>query len=174
MLKFCIKVILILLLPFILIYSQKTSNISVLISANLCKEQYIQLPGNLNFDKINLKNSSTMISKTPYEGIKIRIVGHADEKIVLTYSSIDINNFQWVSQNEGTKGIIQYTPSIECTFTNSSYSRPISLKSGSSCILPNNEGEGLVYLWIGGKIKVAGKQPAGNYSGVFKITISYE
>jgi Domain of unknown function (DUF4402) len=174
MLKFWSRVTFIILLPFILIYSQKTSSISVLISANLTKEQNIQLPANLIFDKINSASSPSIIKRTPDEGIRIRIAGHPDEKIVLTYSSIDINNFQWISENVGAKGIIQYTPSIECTFTNSSYKKPIPLKSGSSCILPNNDGEGLVYLWIGGKIKIADKQPAGNYSGVFKITISYE
>ena len=174
MFKFCIKLFLIVLLPLALNYSQKKSNISVLISANLTKEKYIQLPGNLNFDKIDITHNAKVISRTPGKGIKIKIAGYPDKKIVLTYSSIDINNFQWASQNDSEKGTLSFTPDIECSLTNNSNSKPISLKSGCSCTLPDFDGDGILYLWIGGKIKLAENQPGGNYFGIFKINISYE
>jgi hypothetical protein len=174
MLRFWSKVFLVVLIPFISNYSQKSSDLTVLITANLTKEQGMELPGNLNFDQIDLANSSSVISRTPNKGIKIKIVGRPDKKIVLKYSSIDINNFQWASQNEGEKGTISFTPNIECTFSSPSYSKPLSLKSGSSYSLPNFDGNGLLYIWIGGKIKIDDNQPPGNYAGILQIKISYE
>ncbi|MGA9295237.1 MAG: DUF4402 domain-containing protein [Ignavibacteriaceae bacterium] len=172
--RFCIKAALIVLLPITVNFSQKISDISVLISANLTKEQYIQLPGNLNFDKINSTHSSGIISRDPDKGIKVKIEGRPDKSIVLTYSPIKINNFQWASENDRAKGTISFTPEIECTYTNSHYSKPVILKSGSSFIFPDDGRDGLLCLWIGGKIQIAGKQPPGNYSGIFQIKVSYE
>jgi hypothetical protein len=172
--KFTFKILLLLVVPVTFIYSQSSGNAVAVVSAKLIKGLGTQsIGGNLNFGDIVLTNSSSTIYKNPDEGMEIKISGHPEKNIILTYQPIEINNSQWVAVNGGEEGALSFTPEIEHTSGNASYTNASPVVSGGTYTLQNSDGEGIMYIWIGGNIQINDNQPAGNYSGVFQINISY-
>lgn len=172
--KLLIKVLLIIVIPFSFNYSQKSSNAMAVVSAKLVKGLGTQtISGDLNFGDIVLSGSGSTVNKNPGEGMEIKITGHPGKNILMTFSPLEIDNYEWVSQNGGENGTLTFTPNIEQTSNNASYINAVQVISGNSYTLPNINGEGGLYIWVGGNVQINDNQPAGNYSGTFQINISY-
>ena len=171
--KSFLKILLIVAIFFPFIYCQQSNAVAV-VSVQLIKGLGTQtVGGNLNFGSIVLSGSSSTVNKNPGDGIELRLSGHPDKNIILTYQPAEISNFQWVSQNGGEESTLTFTPEIEQTSGNSTYTNAVPVISGDSYTLQNSDGEGIMFIWVGGNIQISDNQPAGNYSGTFQINISY-
>ena len=172
--KILLTALLFLIIPFSFSYSQKSSNAVAVVSAHLIKGLGTQtIAGNLNFGEIVLSNPGKTVNKNPVEGMEIKISGEPEKNITMTFEPMEISNIQWVSQNGGEEGAIVFTPNVEQTSSNASYINAVPVISGNSYTLPNSDGQGEMYIWVGGNIRITDNQPAGNYSGTFQINISY-
>lgn len=121
---------------------------------------------NLDFGEIILTGSSFTASVAPQNGADFRITGHPERGVTITYSSITLDNSQWVNLYGGTVGQITFTPYIirdDNTI----------ILSGNSYILSNDLLGGTLRMFIGGSIDIAAIQPHGDYTGIFAITVSY-
>lgn len=155
-------------------FAQSSAGASAAVTAKLYKGLGAELiNGTLSFGDIILYGTAAQFSKNPNEGIIIKVNGHPEKDVVVSYSSANINNFQWASETGGEEGLISFTPQVEHTSSSSSYNNPVSVVSGNSYMLPNTAGEGNLYLWVGGEIAINNNQPPGDYTGTFLINISY-
>ena len=172
--KYSFKILLLVILPSFYIYAQNSNNAMAVVSARLIKGISTEtISGDLNFGEIAVSNSNTTVNKNPDEGMEIKISGEPEKNIIMTFEPIEINNSQWVSQNGGEEGAIIFTPDIEQTSGSIAYLNASPVISGNSYTLPNSNGEGEIYIWIGGNIRINDNQPVGNYAGTFQINISY-
>jgi len=143
-------------------------------SVNMIKPLAITaIGGEIDFSEIILTGTPRNIVLSPQNGKIFKVEGHPNRNIIITFSSQPLTNSQWVSNFGGTIGTINFSPSVVHTGANSSYSNPISITSGSSITLPNSQGIGNLYIWVGGSISIAANQPHGDYIGTFNLTVSY-
>jgi hypothetical protein len=157
----------ILITSFILGQSGETAsaNISITIVKPL---QIDQIKGDLSFGEFVLGSVSTKLAKTPNDGILFEVSGHEGRNVVIDYQNAILNN-----QNISENSTIQFRPEINTTFNSQNYSNATSVAKGSSYQLANNNGDGILYLWVGGEMDIDSKLPSGNYSGEFAVTVSY-
>lgn len=155
------------------IISQITTS-SMQASVNMIKPLSItSLGGEIDFREIILIGTTHTISLSPQNGKIFRIEGHPNRNIIITFNSQPLTNTAWVSNYGGTIGTINFNPNVVHTWSNSTYTNPISVSSGNSVTLPNSQGIGLLFLWVGGSITISENQPHGDYVGTFNLTVSY-
>lgn len=143
-------------------------------SVNMIKPiSIISLKNEINFGEIILTGSAFARTLSPSSGAVFKIEGHPNRNVIISFNSTNLSNAQWVSQNGGTVGTLIYVPDVVHTSSSSSYQNPFPVTSGSSYILVNSGGIGVLYLWIGGRIDVNANQPIGDYQGTINITVSY-
>ncbi len=133
----------------------------------------ISIKNNIDFGEIILTGSAFVRTLSPSSGAVFRIEGHPNRNVTISFNSTNLSNAQWVSQNGGTVGTLSYVPDVVHTGSSSIYQNPFPVTSGSSYLLVNSGGIGVLYLWIGGRINVDSNQPIGDYQGTINITVSY-
>jgi hypothetical protein len=146
-------------------------------TANVIRGIAISSSGNssLSFGQIVLTPVNQNRSVANNLGLKFLCTGEPGKMISVTYdNSVTLNNSAWVIQYGGSNGTLTFTPNT-ATHTGSSgtYSSPVPLTSGSSVTLPNLNGVGTLYLWVGGGVSIPANQPIGDYEGTFNINIAY-
>ncbi|MCF6268514.1 MAG: DUF4402 domain-containing protein [Melioribacteraceae bacterium] len=168
------KVIAVLLLSNILVCSialgqsngTTTANVSITIVKAL---QVNQIQGDLAFGNLVQSGVSTKVERTPDKGILFEVSGSAGRNIVVDYQNTLLNN-QSVETNNNS---IQFIPEVNHTYSNSNYNNPKTVLSGGSYQLSEKDGDGYLYLWIGGEMNINSELPSGSYSGAFAVTVSY-
>lgn len=147
------------------LWGQNNYQCSAYITANLVKGLSTQLiKPNLDFGETILDGNTFVVNKDPQMGINIKISGHPQKNIILNYSPATLT---CKSDN------LEFTPDVRHTYADPVYSDPVVVSNGSSLLLKNIHGEGVLFLWIGGDINIKKNQLAGDYSGSFLITVSY-
>ena len=129
--------------------------------------------GDLNFGEINQTGSASNLSISPSEGLLFEVNGSPGKNVFVNYSYVTLNNEQWTNSIGGEKGLMKFSPKVEHTKANMNYSDATQISSGNAYSLHESSGDGLLYLWVGGKIHIAQSQPLGNYEGQFSVTVSY-
>lgn len=162
---------------FILIQISLAQNIfssSATASVNMIKPLSITaLNSTIDFGEIILSGSSFIKNLEPSQGAIFRVEGHPNRNVIISYSYTTMSNAQWVSQYGGTLGSLNFYPDVVHTGASSTYQNPVPIINGGSYQLVNSGGIGLLYVWVGGSIKIFSDQPAGDYSGTFNIMVSY-
>lgn len=130
----------------------------------------------LNFGDIYSSGSTQIQTISNQNGQKFLVQGNPGNNVIITFNtSVTLDNSLWVAQYGGTSGTMQFTlnPLPVHTLANSNYVNPVTISSGSSVVLTNVSGVGVLYVWAGGQLTVNANQPAGDYNGVFNINVSY-
>ncbi len=155
-------------------YAQSSASATATVLAQLKKGLSVSLiGGNLNFGEIILNGSPQSPSISPSSGANFRIMGHPNKNIVISFSSVTLDNTSWVSTNGGTNGTMVFSPVVKHTGSSTTYQSPTDVTSGNSYTLVNVSGDGYLYLWVGGSLSIAANQPHGDYTGTFSITVAY-
>ena len=157
----------ILVTSFVLGQSGKTAsaNISITIVNSL---QINQIKGDLSFGELVVGSVSTKLAKTPNDGILFEVSGQAGRNVVVDYQNTILN-----SQSISNNSTIQFRPKVNTTFDSQDYSNATSVSAGGAYQLASNNGDGILYLWVGGEMDIDSKLQSGNYSGDFSVTVSY-
>ncbi len=143
-----------------------TANVSITIVKAL---QINQIQGDLTFGDLVQNGVSTKIQRTPDKGILFEVSGSAGRNIVVDYQNTLLSN-QNIETNNNS---IQFIPEVIHTYSNSNYSNPKAVASGGAYQLSNKDGDGFIYLWVGGEMNIDSELPSGNYTGAFAVTVSY-
>ena len=145
------------------LFAQESSNgtASVYVVRPLSVEA---LNPNLDFGDIILTGAQFMVTVSPLSGAEFQVTGHPSRNIIVTFNSITLDNSQWISVHGGTTGQIPFTPHVI-------QEDGTDVISGNSYQLPGTLG--ILTLYLGGSINIAGNQPYGDYSGTFTINVSY-
>ena len=171
--KFAQKLLVILIFWCSIISAQPVS-ISGTASVNMIKPLSITaINSSINFGEIILTGSAFIYNLNPSQGAVFRIEGHPNRNVVISFSSTALSNAQWVSQNGGTVGSLNYTPYVVHTGASSVYDLPQVVTNGGSYQLQNVNQNGILYVWVGGTINIQVNQPIGDYTGTFNITVTY-
>ncbi len=161
--------ILLLILTYQSSISQNNSNINIPITCKLIKGIQIEkLNGDLNFGEIVLQTNEFIETKTPSDGVVFKLKTEPYRNIFVNYSSIELlNNYTNSSSS------IFFVPTLVHTGKSSSYTNPIEIPNNSSLTVENENGTGILYLWLGGTLNVNPNSTEGNYSGILTINITY-
>jgi len=171
--KFAQKLLVILIFWCSIISAQPVS-ISGTASVNMIKPLSITaINSSINFGEIILTGSAFIYNLNPSQGAVFRIEGHPNRNVVISFSATALSNAQWVSQNGGTVGSLNYTPYVVHTGASSVYDLPQVVTNGGSYQLQNVNQNGILYVWVGGTINIQANQPIGDYTGTFNITVTY-
>jgi hypothetical protein len=157
-------------------FAQSTAGTSAPITVSIIRALTIQnVAGNLGFQEVIMNGTSQTVSKTNSNGVRFLITGQPNRNVTLSYDVNDqLNNNAWVAANGGTNGTMAFiTNNADQTGSNTTYSNPTSITSGSTLPLVNDNGTGELNVWVGGAITVSANQPAGDYIGTFSITVNY-
>jgi hypothetical protein len=157
-------------------FAQSTAGTSAPITVSIIRALTIQnVAGNLGFQEVIMNGTSQTVTKTNSNGVRFLITGQPNRNVTLSYDVNDqLNNNAWVAANGGTNGTMAFiTNNADQTGSNTTYSNPTSITSGSTLPLVNDNGTGELNVWVGGAITVSANQPAGDYVGTFSITVNY-
>jgi hypothetical protein len=155
-------------------YAQSSASATATVLAQLKKGLSISLVvGNLDFGEIILNGSPQTPTINASAGANLRIIGHPNKNVVITFSNVTLDNNAWVSSNGGTNGTMVFAPVVKQTGSSSTYQSPSDVTSGNSYSLVNVSGDGYLYFWVGGSLLIAANQPHGDYTGNFNITVAY-
>ncbi len=156
------------------IYSQAKQTGTANIRISLVKSLNLRtVQGDLDFGEIIQSSASLNMSITPNKGLLLEVNGSPGKKVYVNYSDVTLNNEQWTNSIGGEKGLMKFSPKVEHTKANMNYSDASKISSGKAYSLEESSGDGLLYLWVGGKINIEQSQPVGNYEGQFSVTVSY-
>lgn len=150
--------------------SNETVSINVKVSLKkglsvLCKDN------NLNFGEIIIQNSFGSLNKSPNEGLRLKIVSHPCKPVLISFDNICLVASESL-ENDINNGAI-FIPEVFHTGPNSDYVNPVQVCSGTYYNPQTQTGQGILNLWIGGKLLINREAAAGNYSGKFSISITY-
>ena len=144
-------------------------NISLISGLSLKK-----IGGDIDFGEVVATDSKQWKTKKPNNGARFVVTGFPDRKVTITYSrKVIVNNNQWVSNYSGNNGTMKFIAHVRNTGNKSTYTNPRRVRSGKRYKLENSNGIGKLYLWVGGRIKIAANQPQGKYVGTFTLTVAY-
>ncbi len=159
---------------FTSIYGQSSASATANVLASLKKGLSItNKTGDLNFGNIVLTGSAATPLITPDAGVQFEVVGHPGKTVTVTYSSVSLINDAWVTSNGGTNDNLVFTPDVDETSNNSTYTGANNVTSGNTIPLANNGGLGYLYLWLGGSIAIKANQEQGDYVGTFTMNVAY-
>ena len=156
------------------VFSQGKQNAVANVSISLVKSlNFRTVQGNLNFGEIVQTSTSSNLSIIPGKGLLLEVNGSPGKNVFVNYSDVTLNNENWTDDKGGEKGLLTFSPKVEHTKANMNYSDATQISSGNAYPLEELNGDGLLYLWVGGEIDVEQSQPFGNYEGQFSVTVSY-
>lgn len=156
------------------IFAQSNASANANISASLKHGLTIaNVGGDIDFGEIVLDGSAQNPSITPGSGTSFLVTGHPNTSVTVTFSDVTLDNNAWVGTNGGTAGTMTFTPAMEETGSNNTYTGANAITSSSSQTLANVTGVGTLYLWLDGSLSVAADQPAGDYTGTFTVSVAY-
>lgn len=148
-----------------MLWSQNSSQCSANVTASLVQGLSTQLINpNLDFGETILDGNASVLNKDPQKGINLKISGHPRKDVIFNYSPVQLTS---------SSGSLNFTPDVRHTNADPVYSDPVTVADGCGVPLKNLNGDGVLYLWVGGNINIQKNQPAGDYSGSFLITVSY-
>lgn len=157
-----------------IVNSQVKKNAQVNVQISLVKGLNLHtVQGDLNFGEIVQTGVSSNLIKTPGKGLVLEVNGSPGKDVFVNYGNVTLDNENWTKGTGGIKGLMTFSPIIEHTKANNTYSQAIPISSGNAYTLRESSGNGLLYLWIGGEIEVAQFQPSGDYEGQFNVTVAY-
>lgn len=156
------------------IFAQSSASANATVTANLKKGLSIsQVGGSLAYGEIILTGSAQTPAITPEDGVSFLVIGHPNKDITVTFSSVTLDNDAWVTANGGSNGTMTFTPEVEHTGENSTYTGATAVTSGNAYTLVNVSGNGNLYLWTGGEIGIGAAQAHGDYTGTFTMSVAY-
>lgn len=168
------KAILVLVFSYNFLISQQYGN-SAIAKVNMIKPLSItSINSTIDFGEIILSGSNFIKSLNPSEGAIFKIEGHPNRNVIISFNQLTLSNSEWVSQNGGTLGTLNFEADVVHTGANPSYQSPVSVQNGNSYQLINSSGIGILYLWVGGSLNIQANQPIGDYQGTFNIMVSYQ
>lgn len=154
--------------------SAQTTSISGLARVIMVKPLSITAINNsINFGEIILTGSTFVYNLHPSQGAVFRIEGHPNRNVIISYNYTSLSNAQWVAQNGGIVGSLNFTPNVVHTGSSSVYDLPEQVANGGSYQLPAVNRTGILYVWVGGSLNIQANQPIGDYTGTFNITVTY-
>lgn len=158
-------------------FAQSSANTTAEVNIALIRGLTITTSGTntLDFGELVVTGSAQSASISNQNGQKFLITGHPNYPTTVTYSSsVTLNNNAWVATNGGTQSTLTFTTNTaDETGSSSTYSDPEDITSGSSINLPNNNGIGTLYLWVGGSIAIPANHPQGEYVGTLNVSVAY-
>lgn len=157
------------------IFAQASANASATVMAQLKKGLSISnVNGDLDFGEIILTaGTADSDAITPDNGVQFEVIGHPNKDVTITFSDVTLDNDTWVGENGGTSDQMTFTPDVEHTGSNSTYTTGTTITSGNAYTLQNVSGDGYLYLWLGGSIAWDAAQEHGDYTGTFEVTVAY-
>ncbi|MGB9665572.1 MAG: hypothetical protein ACPL25_11745, partial [Ignavibacteria bacterium] len=108
----------------------------------------------INFGEIILSGSAFIYTLHPSQGAIFKIEGHPNRNVVISYNYSSLSNAQWVAQNGGTVGSLNFTPNVVHTGSSPVYDLPEPVMNGGSYPLPEVDRNGILYIWIGGSLNI--------------------
>jgi hypothetical protein len=120
----------------------------------------------LDFGEIILSNSQQTVTKSPAEGLRFKIISHPEKHVLIDY------NFVQLSSNGNQNGPMFITKLVH-TGSNSNYIDPVEIQPGTYYQPQNQNGEGVLNVWVGGSLIIDQSNPQGDYSGTLIISIAY-
>ena len=159
-----------LLFSFILAHSicaQSKGTAAANVRVSLVKAlQVNKIQGDLSFGELILTGVAAKVERSPEKGVLFEINGHPGRNITLDFDKTILN------ANASNKNL-QFIPKINHTSNHAQYVNPTTVTKGSSYKLEDKNGNGYLYIWVGGEIDIDGNLPSGDYSGEFLVTVSY-
>lgn len=128
----------------------------------------------LDFGEIVVTGSLQTESISNENGQIFHGTGHPWREVHVNYSEeVILNNEVWASQNGGTPSTLTFITNIASgTMVPVYENNPVP--SGSvGMFIPNEQGVGEGFLWIGGSIDIPANHPAGEYVGTLNVSIAY-
>ncbi len=152
-----------------LVICQPSVNSSATIKVKLIKSLKIEkVKGNLNFGEVILNGAGQNLLKNPADGIEFLILGHPEKEAVVSYQPALL-----YPDNQNTANTLLFLPAVFETGNNINFTTPQNVKNGTAVHLENDDGTGVTFIWVGGKINVKANQPEGDYKGIFTISVAY-
>lgn len=159
--KKVLAILAVLVFSSVSIFAQSSADAPVYISV---KKSLSILPvagGSLDFGTL-LYGSADAATKTPELGAKFVVDGSEIRDISVSYSATTLTN-QFLDN-------LTFTPEVEQTGKNSTYTGAASLVSGA----PVSTGDdGKLYIWVGGSIDFGATTEEGEYQGLFSMSVAY-
>jgi hypothetical protein len=150
---------------------------SGIVTARLVRGLVIEATGanSLNFGEVIVSNNSQTKDITPENGQKFLAVGHPDRNVSFNYdNAVILSNEDWVNENGGTVSAISFnTSTAKQTGARSTYENAQDLTNGETVTLVNDNGDGKMFVWVGGQLGVDAQQPQGDYKGTLNISVTY-
>ena len=162
-----IKILLLFLIISSINFAQSTGYQSGSAGVNLVMPLSIQSgSGDLDFGEILVTNSTSKETIIPRNGKEFIVKGEARRNISVVFNDVELNNLLWLSNRSGTAGTLTFIPNV--TLENSK-----KIKSGANIVLNQVGLIGEVKFLVGGSITIRKNQPAGDYEGLFIISVTY-
>lgn len=120
----------------------------------------------LDFGEIILSNSQQIVTKTPAEGLRFKIISHPEKPVLIDYGFVQL------SSNENQIGPTFITKLVH-TGSNSNYIDPVEIQPGTYYQPQIQNGEGILNVWVGGSLIIDQSNLQGDYSGTLIISIAY-
>jgi Mat/Ecp fimbriae major subunit len=156
------------------VFAQSTANSSATVTASLVKGLSMsQIGGNIDFGSIFLTGAAQNPSILPNNGTSFRVIGHPSKNVTVTFANVNLTNDAWATLNSGTSSSLLFTPSVTQTGSSSSYTGSSAVTSGNVIPLVNVNGDGNMYVWVGGSLAIASNQAQGDYTGTFTLSVAY-
>ena len=134
--------------------------------------QISEIQGDLDFGELVLSGVSTTVERTPDQGILFAVNGSSGRNIVIDYQNTLLKNINEIPDKPLINSI-QFIPRINTTYADQNYSNPESVSNGGSYQLKDKDGDGIIYLWVGGEMDIDSQLASGDYSGEFSVSVSY-
>ena len=134
--------------------------------------QVSEIQGDLDFGELVFSGASTTVERTPDQGILFAVNGSVGKNVVVDYQNTLLNNVDGLPENPANSSI-EFIPKIKTTFADQNYSNPEPVSNGGSYQLTDKDGDGILYLWVGGEIDIDSELSSGDYSGEFSVSVSY-
>ena len=151
--------------------AQNSGNASAGIKIRLIKGLNIKTEkGNLDFGEIILPAQNKMLIKSPDKGLRFTVKGQPDKSVMFTFQKAILKRIQ---ENKRLDNVLQFKPLVVRTNNKTNFFEPTPILNGQFYKLQNQKGEGRMYIWVGGKLKLTHNPIPGNYQGTFTLSVAY-
>jgi len=134
--------------------------------------QISEIQGDLDFGELLQNGASTTVERTPDQGILFSVNGTPGKNVVVDYQTTLLNNTSDIPDLP-PNSTIEFIPNINTTYSDVNYVNAEPITNGGSYELENKEGDGVLYLWVGGAMDIDSDLSHGDYSGEFSVSVSY-
>ncbi len=151
--------------------AQSSANASAGIKIRLIKGLNIKTEkGNLDFGEIILPAQNKMLIKSPDKGLRFTLKGQPEKSVMFTFQKAILKRIQ---ENKRLDNVLQFKPLIVRTNEKTNFFEPTPILNGQFYKLQNQKGEGRMYIWVGGKLKLTDNPIPGDYQGTFTLSVAY-